>query len=295
MRFMNHVGTYAGVIWKGMKEHSHTVMAIGAIAGLAGSIILTYKKTPKIKAIMEEQRGKVYELEEKAANDEITEEEVKAERKVITKETVKRLIPEAGPVVLVAMASAGLMGGSAYVGEMKLTHVRDLLTISETYNRDLIEEVKSKIGEDEFKEIDSKIAEEQLKRKTERMSDEDIEAGIWQADGGRELYYDKFTRQLFYSDDTTIMKAVNNVNKWLSRNGGQDYATLNDLYREMGLPTMPIAEYLGVGRYAKVTDFEVTLDHAIKLSNGRSATVFDFRSKPVTKFRGDDRGDYNYD
>ena len=62
-------------------EHSQTVMGIGAIAGLVGVVILTYKKSPKIHNIISEQREKVDALEERAEAENLPVEEVKQERK----------------------------------------------------------------------------------------------------------------------------------------------------------------------------------------------------------------------
>lgn len=273
------------VVWDEAKEHSHTLMAVGAVAGLVGAIILTYKKSPEIHQIMDEQRDKVEELQDKIDSQQITEEDGKRERKAITKETIKRVAPVAAPIALCTAATAGLSIGSAVVSSAKLSHVRDLLSISEVYNRDILEKVKEELGEEKAREIQDKINEDHLKAAVDGKTDSDFESMVFQAKGGDILYYDAMIGRLFRSDENTIEKAVNKVNKDLT-SGKQTFMSLNEIYRELELPSVPLATDVGCGMYSKVQTFDLHLSGAIKLDNGHSAVVFDFWNRPSREDRG---------
>lgn len=273
------------VVWEEAKEHSHTVMAVGAVAGLIGAVILTYKKSPEIHRIMDEQRDKVEELQDRIDSQQITEEDGKKERKAITKETIKRVAPVAAPIALCTAATAGLSIGSAVVSSAKLSHVRDLLSISEVYNRDILEKVKEELGEDKAREIQDKINEDHLKAAADGKTSSEFEAMVFQAKGGDVLYYDAMCGRLFKSDENTIEKAVNKVNKDLT-SGKQTFMSLNEIYRELELPSIPIASDVGCGMYSKVQTFDLHLSGAIKLDNGYSAVVFDFWNRPSREDRG---------
>lgn len=274
------IGGFVKLVWDEAKEHSHIVLAAGALIGLAGSIILTYKKAPKIHAIMEEQKQKVLDIEERADRQEITEEEVKTERKAVTRETIKRLAPEVAPIAVCGLSTGGLMVGSAVAGEMKIAHVRDLLSISEMYNHDILEKVKENLGEEKAREIKDSIAEDRLKEKIEK--DKDWKNGILQAKGGGDtLYWDNYMGRLFLCDKNTIRDVVLGINEKI--NSGEWYP-LNAIYRGLELPTGKAGENIGAGgMYCKIPKFRLYLDHGIALDNGESAVVFDFWDDPVAE------------
>ena len=271
---------FASNVFTKLSDHSQTVMGIGAVAGLVGVVVLTYKKSPKIHAIISEQRVKIDELEEKAAEENLPVEQVKEERKEITRETVKRLAPEVAPIGLLTAATGGLMVGSVVTSEMKISHVRDLLTMSEVYNREIMEKAKEMVGEEKAQEIREKVAEDHANEAVNK--DDDWKSHILQAKGGgKTLYWDDYMGRMFYCDDVTIEKAVIAVNKKIQNGPFSSWYPLNAIYKELELPTGKAGDYIGAGNNCDVDQFDLCINHAIKLSNGEPALVFMFWHDPM--------------
>lgn len=261
-------------------EHSQTVMGVGAVAGLIGVVILTYKKSPKIHKIISEQREKIDSLEEKAETENLPVEQVKEERKEITKETVKRLAPEVAPIGLLTAATGGLMVGSVITSEMKISHIRDLLTMSEVYNKEILEKAKEVVGEEKVEEIRKSVEEDRIKEATK---DENWKSHVLQAKGGgKTLYWDKYFGRMFYCDDVTIEKAIIKINKKLNNGPFKVWLPLNSIYEELELPTGIAGDYIGAGgTRCDIDQYDLCMNNAIKLDNGEPAVVFMFWHDPM--------------
>ena len=258
---------------KAAAKHSQTIMACGAVLGVAGTVILTYKKAGKIHDIISEQKEKVNDVEE---NDELTEEEVKQERKEITRETVKRLAPEVAPIAGCALATTGLVIGSVVTANMKISSLASLLGISEAYNREITDKTKELVGEEKAREIQDAVIDDHLDK---ALGDEKIMPTVINAKGGGDLFYDESSGRLFYSDIPTVKDAVSTVNDQLS-SGAQDWMSLNEIYRELDIPRIDLAEHVGAGDWCETKRFELYLRHAKLLDCGKAAIVFDFWKKP---------------
>ena len=261
-------------------EHSNVIMGVGAIAGLFGVVVLTYKKSPKIHNIISEQRKKIDALEERAEIENLPVEQVKQERKEITKETAKRLAPEVAPIGLLTAATGGLMVGSVVTSEMKISHVRDLLTMSEVYNKEILEKAKEVVGEEKVQEIKDGVAQDHANEALK--NDPDFEGHILQAKGGgKTLYWDDYMGRPFYCDDVTLEKAVNKVNKRIIDAPFELWLPINAIYEELELPTGAAGKYIGAGGSKSDCDsFDLSLNHAIKLEDGRPAIMFTFFIEP---------------
>lgn len=267
-------------IFEKASEHSQTVMGIGAVVGLVGVVILTYKKSPEIHKIISEQRAKIDELEERAEAENLPVEQVKQERKEITKETAKRLAPEVAPIGLLTAATGGLMVGSVITSEMKISHVRDLLTMSEVYNKEILEKAKEVVGEEKVQEIKEGIAQDHANEAMK--NDPNFESHILQAKGGgKTLYWDDYMGRPFYCDDVTLEKAVNKINKRIYDSPFELWLPINAIYEELELPTGAAGKYIGAGGSKCDCDsYDLSLNHAIKLDDGRPAIMFTFFIEP---------------
>lgn len=261
-------------------EHSNVIMGVGAIAGLFGVVVLTYKKSPKIHKVIEEQRAKIDELEERAEAENLPVEQVKQERKEITKETAKRLAPEVAPISLLTAATGGLMVGSVITSEMKISHVRDLLAMSEVYNKEILDKAKEMVGEEKVQEIKDSVAQDHANEALK--NDPDFESHILQAKGGgKTLYWDDYMGRPFYCDDVTLEKAVNKVNKRIIDSPFELWLPINAIYEELELPRGSAGKYIGAGgSNCDCDSFDLSLNHCIKLDDGRPAIVFTFFIDP---------------
>lgn len=258
-------------------EHSQTAMGIGALVGLAGVIILTYKKSPRIHEIIEEQAQKKEALEH---NDQLSEEEYVKASKDITKETIGRLAPQVAPIAACTLATAGLTIGSVVTSEHKIGELTHLVGLEQLYNQEILEKTKEVVGEDKAREIRDKVNEDRAKETLSGASDNNI----LQAKGGHELFYDVYCARLFYSDLNTVSSAINAVNHRINTDGFSGWHPLTEIYQELRIKPGKNAQYVGAGGYNCDTaqfDFDPNFAHAVVLEDGRSAIMFEFRQDPL--------------
>lgn len=255
-------------------EHSQTAMGIGALVGLAGVIILTYRKSPKIHEIVEEQKEKKEALDK---NEDLTEEEYIKAKKDITKETIGRLAPEVAPIAACTAITGGLITGSFVVSEYKisdLTHqMTRLVGLEQLYNK----EIKEVVGEDKAREIRDKVNEDQAK---EALSNDERLKGIPQAKGGHDRFFDPYTGMSWYSDLNTVRETFNDINEDII--GRYTWYPYAEFYRRMDLIPPKLAENVGAGgMYCKISKFDFRPNHAVVTDDGRSAIVINLWDDPM--------------
>ena len=259
-------------------RHSQTIMAVAAVGGLIATTVLTYKKSGKIKRTIAANKVAISDVEH---DDTLTDEEVKKEKKAITKNTIKELIPDAGPVIGCAVLTSGLMIASAVTSEIKIGNLTSLAASADLAYRELFEKTKEVAGEETAKEIQDKINQDHINAS---QGDYQREHPI-DAKGGNYLCYDAMSGRYFYSDKETIRAAVNTINNKIT-SGQEDYESLNDLYYELGLPCTGCGEDRGIGRRCNIETLELNLSNAILSDTGEPALVMDFLSRPVLGFKG---------
>lgn len=255
-------------------EHSQTVMGVGAILGVVGVVILTYKKSPEIHEIVEEQRCKKEALDK---NEHLTEEEYVKASKDITKETVRKLAPKVAPIAACTALTVGLTIGSVTVSEHKIADLTRLVGLQEIYNREIIEKTKEVVGEDKAREIRDKVDEDRTK---EALNDQQLLDTVVQAKGGHDLFYDPYTGMMFYSDLNTVREAFNDVNdEIIARYSWYPYA---EVFKNLDLTPPKLAELVGAGgMYCKISKFEFRPNHAVVTANGKSAIVISLWDDPM--------------
>mgnify|MGYP006988866801 CR=1 FL=1 len=269
--FKNMIHTVGGFADK----NSQTIMAVLAVGGLVGSVILAFKAAPKANKIIDDSKDEINAIDD---SDEFTEEEKKKERKEVVKTAVKDLAPVLAPVVGCSIATASLMIGSTAISVKKINSLTSIATMSEVAYKELYEKTKEVVGEEKAKEIQEKAADEEMNKMA-------VVKPITTSRGGDYLCYDVMSGRLFYSDKETIREAVNNLNHCIT-SGRDDYVSLNDLYFELGLTPTAGGEDRGWGRYTANDAIELNLHNAIVSETGEPALVMDFLARPTLGYKG---------
>lgn len=96
--------------------------------------------------------------------------------------------------------------------------------------------------------------------------------------GGEVLCYDLYTGRYFFSDMESLRRAENEVNLYVLHN---DYATLNDFYRYIGLPNTKAGEEVGW-----TTDMTLEIIYSTTMSeNNKPCISIDFKVTPIRHLR----------
>ena len=288
MKFLEVLKNNGAKLIKAGSQKSNVVMGVAAIGGLVGSVVLAYIARPKVDRIMDEQRRKVEDLD---ADESLTEEERKKERRHITRETVKRLTPVMLPTVACTIASGTMMAGSIVTGEKKIRKMGDLALAGDVAYTELLNATKEVVGEEKAEEIQKKAAENKLEKE---LSDEDIlhpgepvdadrfMSMFVQARGGKQPFYYAMTGRLFLSDVQTIDHVCTYLSTKIA-SGAEAYISENDFWTEMELDQVGGGGDRAFGGMSSVQKLQPNMRNTMRYGD-ISVIILDWYDRPTTRY-----------
>lgn len=241
-----------GVRSEFIKHSPEILMGLG-ITGMASSVILAVKATPKAIKIIEDLESERIE---------------KLKKTEVVKETWKCYIPTVGTFLLATMC---LVGADSIYSKRNAA----LLTVyklSESALREYKDAVIDTVGESKEKEIKEKIHNASI-TKNPISNSEIIITG-----NGEVLCFDTISSRYFTSSIENISRAENRINKIML---DCMYVSLSDLYDELGLKHTSISDILGWNLDNGLV--EIHLDSHIS-ENGKPCIVIDFEEPPTYDF-----------
>lgn len=235
-----------GIIW--VKRHSSTILTIAGVVGMIGTTIISVRNTPKAMRLID--------IKEKELGRAVTVKEA-------VKETWKLY---AAPVAMGSVSIACIFAGA------KINAIRSAAveTVAANAINSLNEYKKAMLNRDPEKadEIEKCVAEGKLKENPIQNTNAVITGA------GQHLCYDKVFGVYFRSDKLAIGRAVNEVNRKMV---SYHFVSVNDLYEELGIPTIGIGDELGWTIDEGVVDVDVD---SMVASNGEPCLVIDYTVKP---------------
>ena len=275
-----------------LRKDAPTLMSVGAVFGLGVTVYLAVKAKPKADEILAKRKKELDEIEEVKVEKVETEDGIWEEKEVKLSEEDKKTLKQKTNVTC-AIKMAKVVGPAVIAGGTTVF----LILMANRINMKRLSAmgVAYKLSSDELKKYkektkeivgDKKEAEIQNAAATDRMKDalcgvEDPE--IIDTGKGTVLYFDKWSGRLFRSSPNAIDAAVNEVNRLTLAN---DFASLNDFYYELGLPSCDLAEEFGFhSMNGKLMD-KVVYSSA-RSENGQVIIDLDYTIYPRNKY--DDR------
>ena len=199
------------------KKQSPIILAAVGVSGFIGSAVMASKATIKArKAIAQAENDK---------------------SETLTKfETVKVAAPYYIPTGLVIIASTGCIAGSVRISYRRQAALAAAYTLSRNQFDEFYKKTAETIGDKKAKSIEKSIENDKAKE-YKASTDVLIKPG------------DVFTRDVsfgreFSSNGNKILAAQNRINAKLVRSS-DSYISLNEAWRELGIQTADIGEYLG--------------------------------------------------
>lgn len=231
-------------------EHQREIMLGGAIAGTVVTAVLSWKAGIKADKVLAEQKSAMQFIEDTAESQELTEEELKAKRKEITVETVKRMAPIVAPPVIAATGTIVAVCAGYKSASKQIATLSALYSMSEKALADQLEKTKEIAGPKKAQEIADALTEKKVK-------DTPIDKNtIINTGHGTTLCLDDMSGRYFYSSAEEIKKACNTINK---RMMDEYYISLNELYDELGLPEITLGDDVGFN----IDDGLIDIDHIL--------------------------------
>lgn len=213
------ITNFINVAKTAVSKHSPEILIGIGIAGWCSTTILAVKSTPKALRLLEDARN------EKGAP-------------LTTKEKVKTAWKCYIPAAVTGVVSTACLIGSSSVSTRRNAALATAYQISSTALADYKEKVVEVVGEKK-----SQVVKEKVHQKKVDENPISKAAPVVITEKGNTLCYDITSGRYFKSDIDTIKKTINELNRRMVL--GEMYISLNDLYTELDLPTIPIGDEIG--------------------------------------------------
>ena len=220
-----------------LSKHSPEILTGIGIAGMITTTFLAVKATPKALKLIERRKE---ELDDAKFNNHMDEggdlrdyhdiEKLKVSE--VIKTTWKCYIPAA----VTSVASIACLVGASSVHVKRNAVLATAYQLSETALTEYKEKVIETIGEKKEKVIRDKVNKERIEKNPVSQNN------VILTEKGNTLCYDHLSGRYFKSDIDKINKAVNAINNRILHDY---YASLNDLYAELGLYSVSLGDHMG--------------------------------------------------
>lgn len=199
------------------RKHGPEILTGIGVTGMAVAIVDAVRSTPKALKLIEDAKA-------------VKQEDLTA---VETVKTTWKCYITSG---LTFALSAGCIIGASYKNVKRNAALATAYSLSEAALREYKTKVIETIGEKKEKTITDKIAKDHIDQNPVKNAEVIITSK------GESLCYDDLSGRYFKGDIDKIQKAENVIN---SRLLNDMYASVNDLYDELGLPRTVLGDQLG--------------------------------------------------
>lgn len=241
-------------------KHSPAILIFLGITGMASTVVMACKATPKAQEVLKELH------EEQAENEEENSKPIQLAK------DVKAVAPVYAPAVIMGGISIACIIGSYKITSRRLAAIATAYSISEHTLHEYQNKVIETIGEKKEEQIRDEIAKDRVKENPPSSNE------IILTDDGNMLCYDSVFGRYFQSNINAIRKAENTLNRRLI---SEMYLSANEVFDELGLPPVKLGEDIGWN-----------VDHEIRFSftsmiteDDRTCLVVDYDISPRYDFR----------
>lgn len=236
-------------IKKDISKYSPELLLGIGIAGMASSVVMAVKATPKALAIIEDE-----------------ENNQNRDLKNIEKMKVawKPYIPAA---ISFGVSTACLLGSNSAHAKRNAI-LASAYHISERALTEYRDKVVEVVGEEAERGIRDAVSRDRMK--TDPVSNQEVVL----TGKGEVLCYDSISGRYFKSDMNELQKAENVFNKNLL---SENYCPLNDFYDELGLDPIEVGDYVGWNINDGLMELYFTTQFA---DNGEPCLVVNYITEP---------------
>ena len=252
-----------------ISKHSPEILTGIGIAGMITTTFLAVRATPKALELIEEKKD---ELNNKQVEERLDKNGDLRDYKEITKLKFPDLFKATWkcyiPAAVTSVVSIACLVGASSVHIKRNAVLATAYQLSETALTEYKEKVIETIGEKKEEVIRGKVNKDRIEKNPVSKNNVII------TDKGNTLCYDHMSGRYFKSDIDKINKAVNVINNRILHDF---YASLNDLYSELGLYTVSLGDKLGWNSDMGLIEVEFSSQLA---DDGTPCLVMDFNKAP---------------
>lgn len=240
----------------GIKKHSPEILVTTGIVGMATSTVMAVKATPKAMSLLEDKKAEL------------------GTTYLTKKETIQAGWKPYAPSAILGVISAACIVGGTATNLKRNTALATVYAISENSLKRYQNVVEKEFGEEKAREIEQKVVKARINERPV-IIDSDESAYVTITGDGNTLIYDSLSGRYFRSSTNAIDRAINTVNKNLLND---NYVTVNELYNELGVPTIGAGSL--IGWYVDKEMLEITYDSDMD-ENGQPYVVLEYRNRPI--------------
>lgn len=241
-----------------LTEHSPEILTGIGIAGMVATTFMAVKATPKALDIMTE-------IKKEHSDD--------TDKKAMTKDVVKRVIPIYIPATITGVMSIVCIIGASSVNTRRNAALATAYTLSDAALREYKDKVVETLGERKEEIVRDAIAKDKIDK--DPVSNKEVII----TGKGDTLCYDIMCKRYFRSDIDRLRKIENDLNR---RMRDEMYISLNEFYYEVGLDDVAIGYEFGWNIDRGYIELEFSSQLA---DDGTPCLVVGFRTPPDYNFR----------
>lgn len=253
---MNKVADIAKDAMQTVNVHSPAILIGVASAGVIATTVLAVRGTVKAMHKIDDENHQREEVDDSD---------------LTGKEIVKLVWPAYIPAIAMGTVTIAAMITSQHISARRSAALMSLYTVTNQAFGDYREKIVETLGEKKELAVRDQIAQEKMDKNPAG------DKTIFIASGGDLLCYDEYSGRYFESDMETIRSNQNTLNSQII---SQNYASLNDWYRLLGLAPLPTGEEVGWNS-DKLMDIRFT---AHITPNDRPALSIGFYAEPLAKY-----------
>ncbi len=220
------------------KKNSPMILTGLAIVGLISTAYLSYKAGIKADKIIEKYKKDIKSHAPSC-------EEDKENKKNITIETAKKMVPVIAPPIIMGGVTLACIIGSHSVSNRKIAALSAAYSLSESTVKNLNGKMEEMLGEKKTRSIRDSIMKDKLEKDSEKDKKLMDNGSIIIPNDGTVLCKDLYSGRLFYSTAEKINQAIAKCSYDLI---SDMYVSLNDFYDAIDSPQLkpiPMGNDLG--------------------------------------------------
>ena len=207
-----------------LSKHGTTILTTVGVASCGMAVYEAFKSAEDIKATIAE------------VDETVDPELPKAQ---IIFEKAKAVAPVAAPTVVWFTFGAGCVIAAHRADSKKVAALTTAYELSETYRREYVNKVREKLGDKKAKEIEDDFHQEQAQK---NMPTGPNDPNICLTGHGNQLYFDEASGRFLRACPQWLEKCKVDISHQIFMD---DYASVNDFYDILGIPTCGLGELAG--------------------------------------------------
>lgn len=174
-KITNTVTRVAGKQMLTVQSNSPTIMLVGGVVGMVGTVVLASKATLKLEGILDESISTTEKIKATAGTrDDYTQDDAKKDLAVVKVKTAVNIAKLYGPAVILGVASISLLVGGQNVLVKRNIAIAGALKTVEGQFKEYRKRVENELGEEKARELDEgysvEVEDEKGKKKKVRVS-----------------------------------------------------------------------------------------------------------------------------